>query len=76
MDQYENNFRVDGFDNLDFLVRFIRSTACSEYSGVDRDQGLGQYENNFRVNGFDNLDFLVSFLGVQGVGEVTSMFKV
>ena len=61
LDQYENNFRVNGFDNLDFLV-----SLDQQHVEWLEDQGLDQYENNFRVNGFDHLDFLVSFKYVLG----------
>ena len=75
MDQYENNFRVNGFDNLDFLVSLDQQHVQSLAEWLE-DQRLEQYENNVRVNGFDNLDFLVSFLGLQGVGEITRVFRV
>ena len=48
LDQYENNFRVNGFDNLDFLVSFSgvggvgwRWPACSKYRGVVRGSRFG-----------------------------------
>ena len=76
MDQYENNFRVNRFDNLDILVSLDQQNVQSIAEWLE-DQRLEQCENNIRVNGFDNLDFFVRFSGVQGgVGEITSVFRV